>query len=160
KRGTSAVPLFACMTAHVTTSLGLAKIRGMSAVAGPRFELGPASSNLPRFLTTFIGREPDLRSLKSLVRASRMVTLIGTGGAGKSRLAVEVATNARNEWPDGIWWIELAAADDVTGKLIATFELPGQGPALRVVSAWLAPQRTLIILDNCEHLVDACALVC
>jgi len=88
------------------------------------------------------------------------VTLIGTGGAGKSRLAVEVATNARNEWPDGIWWIELAAADDVTGKLIATFELPGQGPALRVVSAWLAPQRALIILDNCEHLVDACALVC
>jgi non-specific serine/threonine protein kinase len=89
-----------------------------------------------------------------------MVTLIGTGGAGKSRLAAEVARVNPNLWPDGAWWIELAATDDVPAAVLATLELPGQGPAQKVISSWLAARKSLLILDNCEHLVAECAAFC
>src|SRR5690348_16668530 len=125
---------------------------------GRRAEAAP--SNLPLHLTSFVGREAELRSLKSLVRGSRLVTLVGTGGAGKTRLAAEVARANRGAWPDGIWWVELAAETDVAGAVVANLELPGNGPALRVVASWLAPRRALLILDNCEHIVAACAAFC
>ena len=117
-------------------------------------------SRLPHFLTTFIDRQAELRSLKTLLHSSRMVTLMGTGGVGKSRLAVEVAKSSQDAWPDGTWWVELVGTDDVTGLLVAMFELPGQGPPLRVVSSWLAGKRVLLILDNCEHVAAECATVC
>ena len=117
-------------------------------------------SRLPHFLTTFIDRHAELRSLKTLLHSSRMVTLMGTGGVGKSRLAVEVAKSSQDAWPDGTWWVELVGTDDVTGLLVAMFELPGQGPPLRVVSSWLAGKRVLLILDNCEHVAAECATVC
>jgi len=118
-----------------------------------------APNNLPQHLTSFVGREADLRSLKALLGTTRMVTLIGTGGAGKTRLATEVARANGNLWPDGIWWIELAAATDVSGAVVATLELPGLGPAQDVVSSWLAARQAVLVLDNCEHLVADCAAV-
>jgi non-specific serine/threonine protein kinase len=132
----------------------------MSPAAGSRAAAVTVPNNLPRFLTSFVGRESDIRSLKSLLGTSRMVTITGTGGAGKSRLAVEVARSSADGWPDGVWWIELAAANDVAGWLVTTLELPGRGPALKVVAAWLAAKRALLVLDNCEHLVAACAATC
>lgn len=118
-------------------------------------------NNLPYHLTTFVGRDADLRSLKGLLGSSRMVTLVGTGGAGKSRLAVEVARATQNQWPDGVWWIELAplrgSASDVAGAVVGGLELPGRGPAQDVASSWLAARHALLILDNCEHVVGACA---
>lgn len=119
-----------------------------------------APSNLPHHLTSFVGREADLRSLKGLLSTSRLVTLTGTGGAGKSRLAAEVAKANPNLWPDGVWWIELAATDDVSGSVVASLELPGQGPAQDVVASWLAARKALLVLDNCEHLVADCATFC
>jgi predicted ATPase len=116
-----------------------------------------APTNLPHHLTSFVGREADLRSLKALLSTARLVTLTGTGGAGKSRLAAEVAKANPTLWPDGAWWIELAAADDVPGAVVATLELPGRGPAQDVVSSWLAARKALLVLDNCEHLVAECA---
>src|SRR5579864_7752778 len=114
-------------------------------------------ANLPHQLTSFVGRTGDLRALRDLLESSRMVTLLGTGGAGKSRLAIEVARANQNRWPDGIWWTELASASDVAGTLVAALELPGRGAPADVISAWLASRRSLVILDNCEHVVAACA---
>jgi len=132
----------------------------MPQVAGPARRPEAAPSNLPLHLTSFVGREAELRSLKSLVRSSRLVTLVGTGGAGKTRLAAEVAKANRGAWPDGVWWVELAAESDVGAAVVATLELPGRGSPQQVVSSWLAPRRALLILDNCEHIVASCAAFC
>src|SRR3979490_79366 len=112
-----------------------------------------APNNLPRHLTSFVGREADLRSLKTLLSKERMVSLIVTGGAGKTRLATEAARASARQWPDGVWWIELDAATDVSGAVVATLELPGVGSPRDVVSSWLAARQAILVLDNCEHLV-------
>jgi predicted ATPase len=113
-------------------------------------------NNLPRYLTSFVGRATDLSSVKSLLRHSRMVTLTGPGGTGKSRLAAELCRARLDPWPDGIAWVELAPVDDprqVAAAVVSTLKLPGRGPAQDVVIAWLAARRALLVLDNCEHLV-------
>ena len=127
-------------------------VRGKHAAAAP--------SNLPHHLTSFVGREEELRSLKRLLSTSRLVTLTGTGGAGKSRLAAEVARANANLWPDGAWWIELAATDDVSGAVVGALELPGRGPSQDVVASWLTARKALLILDNCEHVVADSAAFC
>ena len=131
----------------------------MSTVAGRR-HAPAAPRKLPSHLTSFVGRDDDLRALKALVRTSRLVTLTGTGGAGKSRLAAEVARESSAAWPDGTWWVELAAETDVASAVVANLELPGRGSPTAVAAAWLATRRPLLILDNCEHLVDECAKFC
>ena len=125
------------------------------AVRGRHVDATP--NNLPRHLTSFVGREADLRVLKTQVRTARIVTLIGTGGAGKSRLAAETARAVPDVWPDGAWWIELEAAKDTAGAVVGMLELPGRGPAQNVALSWLAAKRALLVLDNCEQLVADCA---
>jgi non-specific serine/threonine protein kinase len=120
-------------------------------------------NNLPSYLTSFVGRDSDLRALKSLVNTSRLITLVGPGGSGKTRLAAELVRRCLKNWPDGVWWVELDALTDsgqVPGAVVAAMELPGRGAAQDVVSAWLASKRALLVLDNCEHLVVACATFC
>src|SRR6202022_4546660 len=75
------------------------------------------------------------------------------GGAGKSRLAAQLANSNLNLWPDGAWWIALETAKDVPGAAVATLELPGRGSAQDVVSSWLAKRKALLVLDNCEQQV-------
>jgi predicted ATPase/DNA-binding CsgD family transcriptional regulator len=119
-----------------------------------------APNNLPRYLTSFIGRRTDLTALRSVIARSRMVTLTGPGGGGKSRLAAELSRTRLDRWPGGVWWVELAPVDDprqVAGAVVSALELPGRGPAQDVVIAWLAARRALLVLDTCEHLVTACA---
>src|ERR1700704_2647526 len=120
-------------------------------------------NNLPRYLTSFVGRRTELSGLKSVLARSRMVTLTGPGGAGKSRLAAELARACLNRWPQGIWWVELAPVSDprqVASTAVAVIELPGRGPAEDRLIAWLADGRALLVLDNCEHLAAACADFC
>jgi predicted ATPase/DNA-binding CsgD family transcriptional regulator len=120
-------------------------------------------NNLPRYLTSFVGRARDLSALKSLLARSRLVTFVGPGGAGKTRLAVELCWTRINLWPEGVWWVDLAPIDDsgqVPGAIASVLKLPGRGPAWDVVMAWLAAKRSLLILDNCEHLIAFCAEFC
>jgi predicted ATPase/DNA-binding NarL/FixJ family response regulator len=120
-------------------------------------------TNLPRYLTSFVGRRGELNALKSLLERSRMVTLSGPGGAGKSRLAAELGHALLILWPDGAWWAALAPVNDprhVPGAVVTALELRGQGSAQDVAIAWLTTRRTLLVLDNCEHLVAACAEFC
>ena len=134
------------------TAMDRVAVRGKPTAAAP--------TNLPNHLTTFVGREAELRSLKRLLSTSRLLTLTGTGGAGKSRLAAQLAAANASLWPDGVWWIELAATDDVAGAVVATLELPGRGAAQDVAASWLAARRALLVLDNCEHVVAECADFC
>ena len=114
-------------------------------------------SNVPAHLTAFVGREADLRALRSTLRSSRLVTLTGTGGAGKSRLAAEVSRANAALWPDGVFWVELADETDVAAAVVRRLELPGRGAPAEVAAAWLESKRALLILDNCEHVIGESA---
>ncbi len=118
--------------------------------------------NLPRQLTTFVGREDELVRLCALVRDRSLVTLTGVGGVGKTRLAVEVAAEVAPEFPDGAWLCELAPVIDPTAvweTLAASLDVrpfPGR-PLGEMLLDYLAQKRILIVLDNCEHLLAAAA---
>jgi len=90
----------------------------MSTVAGQGRQAPAAPENLPRPLTSFVGREAELRSLKTVLGSSRMVTLVGAGGSGKSRLAAELARRSLDHWPDGVWWIDLAGTELALSSMI------------------------------------------
>src|SRR5712692_11273217 len=120
-------------------------------------------NKLPQYLTSFVGRDDALDALKALLGHSRMVTLAGPGGAGKSRLAAELGRACLDLWPGGVWWVELAPVGDprqVPGAVLAALEVPARGQAPDAVAAWLAPWQALLVLDNCEHLIGACADFC
>jgi predicted ATPase/DNA-binding CsgD family transcriptional regulator len=117
-------------------------------------------NTLPRPLTSFVGRGTELSRLKSRLGRSRLVTITGPGGSGKSRLAVELGRACLQLWPRAIWWVDLSPVQDprmVAGAVASALQLRGQGTADDVVIAWLATRRALVILDNCEHLLGACA---
>jgi predicted ATPase/class 3 adenylate cyclase/DNA-binding CsgD family transcriptional regulator len=118
-------------------------------------------TNLPTPLTSLIGREHELVELAGLLREHRLVTLTGVGGAGKTRLAMQVSADVVDSFPDGVWWIELASlpsGDRVTGAVLHSSggsQTPGAA-AIDALVARLADRETLIVLDNCEHLLNAC----
>ncbi len=118
--------------------------------------------NLPAPVSSFIGREWEKGEIRRLVDRSRLLTLTGPGGCGKSRLAVEVAADMLDEYPDGVWLVELASLTDpalVPQEIAAALdlrEMPGQS-LTDTLTSWLKPRRVLLVLDNCEHLIDACA---
>lgn len=121
-----------------------------------------APNNLPQRLTTFIGREREKDAVVRLLGRSRLLTLTGTGGSGKTRLALEVASCVGDEYPQGVWLVELASISDPAlpvqevAALLGVREEPGK-PLLDTLAAFLRPAQTLLVLDNCEHLVEACA---
>jgi predicted ATPase/DNA-binding CsgD family transcriptional regulator len=129
----------------------------MSKAAASGHEAAEATATLPRHLTRFVGRDTELRSLKAALGSSRLLTLTGPGGAGKTRLAIEVARASSELWPDGVWWIPLEAADDAPGAVVAALDLRGAGRGVDVITSWLAARRALLILDNCEHVIAASA---
>jgi predicted ATPase len=128
----------------------------------PLKSLDVLPNNLPIQLTSFIGREREKVEVKRLLSASRFLTLTGSGGAGKTRLALQVAAEALEGFPDGVWLVELAALSDpsLVPKMVASaLDVPEQpGRALTgTLADSLRGKSVLVILDNCEHLVAACA---
>jgi predicted ATPase/class 3 adenylate cyclase len=118
--------------------------------------------NLPVQLSSFIGRTDDRHSLAKAVRESRVVTLTGPGGMGKTRLAIEVAQDLIGMWGDGIWFCDLVPATDLESTVQAVASMLGVGPGQDVslaenLSRAIASKRLLVILDNCEHVLDALA---
>jgi predicted ATPase/DNA-binding XRE family transcriptional regulator len=123
-----------------------------------------AQDNLPIQLTAFIGRDREAADVQALVETSRLVTLTGPGGAGKTRLALYVAAGQLGVPADGVWLVELALVtqkDDVGAAVAGSLGIPLQlgRAALDVLADALAPQEIIIVLDNCEHVLSNCARV-
>lgn len=119
---------------------------------------------IPADLTAFIGRRAEVAAVKGLLRTSRLVTLTGVGGVGKTRLALQVGAGATGAFPDGVALVELAGLADpglVVETLAAALGLQNQRArvTLDVVAEHLRPRKALLVVDNCEHLADACAQV-
>ncbi|HEY8744448.1 MAG TPA: adenylate/guanylate cyclase domain-containing protein, partial [Chloroflexota bacterium] len=118
--------------------------------------------NLPLQLTSFIGRERELGELTRRLQTARLLTLTGSGGAGKTRLALQVAAELVPRYPDGVWLAELAPLADpalvrrTVAAAVGVREAPGQA-ILDTLLAALREKRLLLVLDNCEHVLDACA---
>jgi predicted ATPase len=123
-----------------------------------------ANHNLPAQLTNFIGREKEMPVIRQLISKQRLVTLIGAGGCGKTRLSIEVAFQLIEDYENGVWFVELApiVSEDLVAKEIAEVlkikEVPNQ-PIIETLIDNIRDKNLLIILDNCEHLVKACAKI-
>jgi non-specific serine/threonine protein kinase len=130
----------------------------------PRSKTQAVPGNLPAPLSSFIGREREIAEVKQLLAAHRLVTLTGPGGSGKTRLALQAGYELRGEYPDGVWLVELASLSDgalVAQSIAAPFnvrEPPGR-PLIDTLADHLAARRLLLVIDNCEHLIQACAQV-
>ena len=119
-------------------------------------------NNLPQQATSFIGRDKELAELKRLLAKARLLTFTGSGGCGKTRLSLQVAADSLERFPDGVWLVELAPLADpgLVAQTIATAlglkETPGK-PIVQTLTEHLEDKRLLLLLDNCEHLLDGCA---
>ena len=119
-------------------------------------------NNLPQQVTSFIGREQALVDLKRLLPTARLLTLTGSGGCGKTRLSLQVAADLLERFPDGVWLVELAPLSDsdlvppTVASVLGLKEEPGK-PIIQTLTEYLKDKRLLLLLDNCEHLLEACA---
>jgi predicted ATPase/class 3 adenylate cyclase len=119
-------------------------------------------NNLPFQATSFVGRERELDEVKALLKKSRLITLLGMGGLGKTRLSLQVAAETIQDYPDGAWFLDLSALRDEalvageTARVLNVSEEPDR-PLIQTLCAHLKTRRALLVVDNCEHLVHACA---
>ena len=119
-------------------------------------------NNLPQQLNRFIGREAVLQALHGLLGEHRLVTLLGTGGIGKSRLAMQLAAELVDQYPDGVWFVELAPLDDgqrlpqALASVLGVKEAPGSS-LHEALCQHVASRRLLLVLDNCEHVLAPAA---
>jgi predicted ATPase/class 3 adenylate cyclase/DNA-binding CsgD family transcriptional regulator len=133
---------------------------GLPSEFPPLRALGSVDGNLPQQLSSFVGRDRLMTDTADLVRANRLVTLSGVGGVGKTRLAIELATDMADEFPEGVWLIELSPVGDPTSVAVAFanalgIDPQGEADLLDTVAAALNGRRSLLIVDNCEHVLDA-----
>jgi non-specific serine/threonine protein kinase len=126
----------------------------------PEETLGTGKHNLPAARTTFVGREREMLDVKRALAMTRLLTLTGAGGSGKTRLAVEIARGLIGAYPDGVWLVELAPISEgelvpqTVARTLETIEQPGL-PLIDTLVDALRAKQMLLVLDNCEHLVDA-----
>ena len=135
---------------------------GLQADFPPLKTLEAFRTNLPVQLTSFIGREKEIAAVKSLITKQRLVSLTGPGGTGKTRLSLQVAADLLDAFQDGVWFVELAPLSDpalVPQTVLTTIGLREETgrPILEILNNYLQPRKVLLILDNCEHLVQAAA---
>src|SRR5215208_7201335 len=136
--------------------------RGDSSSGIPRQPRGTPSHNLPAPRSSFVGREQEIEEAKSELAMTRLLTLTGVGGSGKTRLALEVARDLVGAYPDGVWLVELAALSEgklgpqAVARAMRVREQPGR-PLADTLTEALHKKATLLVLDNCEHLADSVA---
>jgi predicted ATPase/class 3 adenylate cyclase len=139
-------------------------ISGLPSTFPPLRTLDAFPNNLPEQLTSFIGREHEIAEIKQELAAHRLITLTGSGGTGKTRLALQAAAELLDHFNHGIWFIELAPLTDpdlipqAILSEIGVIEGQGRQP-LDALKEYLHHKKSLLILDNCEHLISACAQV-
>jgi predicted ATPase len=146
------------------TPVGVLQVRAPSLRAEfpPLRALDPSPGNLRPQTTSFIGRESEVAELQAAVRAHRLVTLTGVGGVGKTRLALEVASRLADEFPDGVWFFDIAAVTDpaavpdAVAAVLGIIQQPGKTVSDSVAGA-LEGRVRLLVFDNCEHVVDSVA---
>jgi predicted ATPase/DNA-binding SARP family transcriptional activator len=119
-------------------------------------------TNLPIPISSFIGRSQELTQIKQLLSTRRLVCLTGAGGSGKTRLAIHAATDLIDAYHDGIWWVEFASVTEPSLVPAAVaralgMEVKGQTPVIEAILKFLHKRQLLLVLDNCEHLIDAIA---
>lgn len=121
-------------------------------------------TNVPVPLTSFVGRQLVMAEVKRLLETTRLLTLTGAGGCGKTRLAIQIATDLAhaNRFKNGVWWVDLAALSDpalVPQTVAGVFDLreSPQAPLIAILISYFRAKELLLVLDNCEHLVEACA---
>jgi len=156
--------------------LGTVRLKGLAApehvyqVLHPRLRqdfpalrsLEATPNNLPQQITSFVGRESELAEAEALLASARLLTLLGMGGLGKTRLALRIGADALDDFPDGVWFVDLAPIRDPslvpveTAKVLGLREEPGS-PLVATLGNHLKSRKLLLILDNCEHLIDASA---
>ena len=146
------------------TPVGVFQVRapGLRTEFPPLRALDASPGNLRPPTTSFIGRESEVAELQAAVKAHRLVTLTGVGGVGKTRLAMEVAARLADEFPDGVWFFELAAVTDpaavpdAVAAVLGITQQPGKTVSESVAAA-LEGRVRLLVFDNCEHVLDAAA---
>jgi predicted ATPase len=140
--------------ALIDPSLAAAAMAGAAAQA--------VRDNLPAHLPPLIGREQELAEVADLLETTSLLTILGVGGMGKTRLSLEVAAQVRDQFPHGVWFVELASRSEpalvtsAVAEALSVREEPGR-PLLATLLKFLGTRSLLIVLDNCEHLVEACA---
>jgi predicted ATPase/class 3 adenylate cyclase len=136
---------------------------GLPADFPPLGSLHTIPNNLPVQLTSFIGREKEVRDLRQLLQTHRLVTLTGSGGTGKTRLSLQVAAEVLDSFKDGVWFIELAPLSDpdlvpnMVASVLGVREEQGR-PLATTLLEWLGSRELLLVVDNCEHLIASCAI--
>lgn len=137
-------------------------IPGLPTDFAPLKTLDILRTNLPGQITSFIGRETEIAEVRKLLSSNRLVTLTGVGGTGKTRLSLQIASTLLDDYPEGVWFIELAplAHPELVAQTIATtlqLHESSERTAEQTVREFLAARQVLLLLDNCEHLIQICA---
>jgi len=148
--------------ADMTGGRGREEPRSRPATAGGSTK---TSGYLPAELTSFVGRREELKEIRGLVGSARLVTLTGVGGVGKTRLALQAAQSLARSFKDGVWFVGLASLkepDLVAAAVCQSMNIWDQSArwTREHLADYLADRRALLVLDNCEHLIDACASLC
>ncbi len=141
---------------------GKESLEGIPSLPTKKKQEASPKTNLPVPLTSFIGREREIEVVQRLMDAARLLTLTGAGGIGKTRLAIQAASQLARSYPDGVWWVELAPLSvgtlvpQVVAQVLGMREASSR-PLTESLRDFLQEKQLLLVLDNCEHLITACA---
>ena len=125
-------------------------------------ELEATPNNLPQQLTSFVGREKERAEIEEMLGGTRLLTLLGMGGLGKTRLSLQIGGSVMDAYPDGVWFVDLQTIRDdslvasETARVLGVREEPGR-PLLQTLCAHLKTRKLMLIVDNCEQVIETCA---